>query len=131
MGEVYAKWFLKDFDEDSKVKAEEMVGMIRKSFTESFVGDKWLDDETRGKAIEKIGALSVKIGYADYLYSPKVMEMSYGGAEYKEGYFDNNVEASRYSHKYDRHRLKGAVDKREWSMVTSEVNAYYVFICEG
>jgi predicted metalloendopeptidase len=75
--------------------------------------------------LKLLNLLTVKIGYADYLFQRRLY-VRFGGAKYSTGLLANNAEAVRNSAYKDRQYLKVPVDKSEWSMAPSKVNAYYV-----
>jgi putative endopeptidase len=75
--------------------------------------------ETRAKALEKLAAFRVKIGYPDKW-------KDYSSMEIKPGDLLGNVRAaSLWSWRYEINKLGKPVDKDEWQMTPQTVNAYY------
>jgi len=74
---------------------------------------------TRAAALEKLAALSVKVGYPDRW-------RDYGGLEItRTGFAENVVRAQVFEFKRRMATLGRPVDRTEWLMTTPTVNAYY------
>ncbi len=66
LGEVIGKLYVEDkFAGSSKDVALEMIGDIFGAFESGLPSLEWMDDTTRGRAMEKVGTLNQKIGYPD------------------------------------------------------------------
>jgi putative endopeptidase len=78
-----------------------------------------MSDTTKQKAIEKLHAMNVKIGYPDKW-------RDYSGLEITENSYVENVMASnRFDFDYMISKIGKKVDKEEWFMNPQTVNAYY------
>lgn len=117
-----------DFSPDTKQLASDMIKEIIHTFQTTVLDSlSWMDDVTRVKASEKAAAMTPKIGYPDWLLNQTAVEAFY--AEMVFGENPTYFEMIRASWLFDAKRARAAwgqpVDKSEWLMIPSEVNAYY------
>jgi putative endopeptidase len=79
----------------------------------------WMTQPTKTKALEKLAAFTVKIGYPDKW-------RDYSGLTIKPDDLYGNVNrASTFDWNFRVGRLGGPVDRSEWGMTPSTINAYY------
>lgn len=62
LGQIYVK---KYFPEESKQRMLELVGNLKTSLGEHIQNLAWMSDATKSKAMEKLSAFTVKVGYPD------------------------------------------------------------------
>ena len=120
LGEVIGKLYVDaKFAGSSKDVALEMIGDIFAAFESGLPGLAWMDDVTRGRAMEKVEALDKKIGYPDQW-------RDYSGLVVVENdYFANTLAATEFEFDYDAAKIGKPVDRKEWGMTPQMVNAYY------
>jgi putative endopeptidase len=79
----------------------------------------WMSEPTKQKALEKINALNIKIGYPDKW-------KTYAGVKLaQKTYFENAQSATRYRQQDDLQQIGKAVDRGRWGMTPPTMNAYY------
>ena len=115
LGEAYVA---EHFAGDSRDVALDMIKGIESAFEAGLDSLAWMDDETRGRAVEKMTAIVNKIGYPENW-------RSYEGLEIGEGHLANLVAASGYETRRSLSHYGKPVDKLEWHMSPPTVNAYY------
>lgn len=54
-----------------------MTGEIQRSFRELLNKINWIDDDTKRLATEKVNAMSLKIGYPDFILQPHLLNERY------------------------------------------------------
>lgn len=54
-----------------------MTREIQRSFRELLNKTNWIDDETKRLATEKVNAMSLKIGYPDFILQPHLLNERY------------------------------------------------------
>ncbi len=121
LGEAVGKMYVdKYFPEADKERMLGIVRNIQKALGEHIEALDWMSAETKQKAIEKLSAFTIKIGYPDKWkdYSSLVIDSS-------KSYFENIVGASQWDLRDNLSRLGQPVDKDEWQMTPQTVNAYY------
>lgn len=116
LGELYVA---KHFPPIAKEKMLDLVNHLKVALGERINGLAWMTKETKEKAIEKLAAFRVKIGYPDTWrdYSGLVVE--------EDSYWENIVRASQFEFDYMVGKFGKEVDKNEWLMSPQTVNAYY------
>jgi predicted metalloendopeptidase len=82
-----------------------------------------MSDETKTKALEKLGKFNVKIGYPDQWkdYSELDIKSTTDGGSY----FQNEINLAKWNNKKGIEKLGKPVDKTEWGMSPQTVNAYF------
>ncbi|MBQ0077583.1 MAG: M13 family metallopeptidase, partial [Bacteroidales bacterium] len=121
LGEAVGKMYVeKYFPEADKERMLGIVRNIQKALGEHIEALDWMSAETKQKAIEKLSAFTIKIGYPDKWkdYSTLVINSS-------KSYFENIVGASAWDLRDNLSRLGQPVDRDEWQMTPQTVNAYY------
>lgn len=116
VGKVYVE---RKFAGDSKAKALEMIGDLEKSFAEALPRLAWMDEETRGRAIEKLEAIRDKIGYPDEWRDYSSLQFA------SDAYFANALAASAFEARRQLAKIGEPVDDSEWRMDPQTVNASY------
>lgn len=53
------------FTEDERAKAVDMIARIRDAFASRIPTRDWLSDQTRAAALEKLDAITIRVGYPD------------------------------------------------------------------
>ena len=80
----------------------------------------WMSDETKKKALEKLGTFRVKIGYPDKWRDYSKLEISE-----KVSLFENLSAAEEFEDAFWMEKADKNVDKDHWYMNPQTVNAYY------
>ena len=120
MGEALGKVYVaKYFPPDAKAKADVLVSNLLKAYEADIQTLDWMSPATRTKALEKVRQFTPKIGYPtqwrDYA-ALKIVAGDLIGNVQRAGLFE-----------YDRQvaRMNRPVDRSEWGMTPSTINAYY------
>ncbi|MGZ6039427.1 MAG: M13 family metallopeptidase [Phenylobacterium sp.] len=116
LGKVYVAAY---FPPESKAKMLSLVGDIRTAMKGRIERLDWMSQPTKTKALEKLAAFTVKIGYPDKW-------RDYSGLTIRADDLYGNVNrASTFDWDFRVGRLGGPVDRSEWGMTPSTINAYY------
>ncbi len=122
IGEAIGRAYVaKYFDPGSKAKMQEMVSNLKEAFRERIQNLTWMEPETKQKALKKLEALDVQVGYPDEW-------LNYSGLEVKnDSYVMNALRASKFQFHHGPDgldRIGKPVDHKLWEMVPQETNAY-------
>ena len=119
MGEALGQLYVSEkFPPEAKEKAQEMIVNVLKAFENRINNVSWMSTETKVKAIEKLNATTVKVGYPDKW-------KDYSDLEIGTSYFQNKLNASAWRFNENIVKLNKPVDKTEWHMSPQTVNAYF------
>lgn len=116
VGQLYVEEF---FPQSSKDRMLTMVENIRDAFRVRLQGLTWMSDSTKQKAIQKLDAMGVKIGFPDKWKDYSDLSIS------PTKYALNLRNASVFEFNENMGRLGSPVDRGEWFMNPHTVNAYY------
>ena len=117
VGQMYVK---KYFPEENKQRMLALVKNLQHALGERIQALDWMSDETKDKAIEKLNAITIKIGYPD-----KWRDYSKLNIDAKLSLFENLENVALWAHDYALSELGQPVDKAKWHMTPQTVNAYY------
>ncbi len=120
LGEALGKLYVaRYFPPESKAKADLLVANLLKAYEADIQTLDWMSPATRAKAVEKIHEFTPKIGYPtkwrDYSALRVVHDDPVGNAQ----------RATIFEWNRDLARINKPVDKTEWGMTPSTINAYY------
>ncbi|XP_029169293.1 neprilysin-4-like isoform X2 [Nylanderia fulva] len=127
MGMAVGSMFVKKyFDENSKNDTLSMTREIQRSFRELLNKINWIDDDTKRLATEKVNAMSLKIGYPDFILQPHLLNERYKDVAIQpDKYFENTLHILRHLTRVEQDRLGNTVNKTLWNTAPAIVNAYY------
>ena len=120
MGQIVGKAYVAErFPGNSKEIALGLIGNIQDAFEAGLADLDWMDDTTRAAAIEKKQLLANKIGYPDSWrdYSALTTE--------PHSHLANVMAANRFENDRTLAQVGHPIDRSEWFMPPSMVNAYY------
>ena len=117
LGELYVA---KYFPPESKEKMLQLVKNLQTALGQHISNLSWMSDETKAKALEKLGTFKVKIGYPD-----KWIDYSSLTIDPEKPYWNNIQEAIAFNVKRNLDDFGKPVDKERWYMSPQTVNAYY------
>jgi putative endopeptidase len=124
LGEALGKLYVaQKFPPEAKAKAEAMIKNVMQAFENRINKLPWMAKATKENAVEKLRALTVKIGYPDKWKDYSALTIA--APEKKGSYFTNSVNIAKWSWKEDLEKLNKPVDKTEWGMAPQIVNAYF------
>ena len=124
IGEALGKLYVDaKFPPEAKKKAKEMIDNVMLGFENRIAQLPWMSEETKKKALEKLGKLTVKIAYPDKWkdYS----ELQVKGVKDGGTYFENAINVTKWNHNKSMTKLGKEVDRTEWGMSPQTVNAYF------
>lgn len=117
VGQLYVE---KYFPESSKEQMLELVNNLKHALGKHIIDLPWMSTDTKMKAMEKLNAFTVKIGYPDKWKDYSAMEIDEVLPLYE------NVHNAQMWHQKETYAKWGKpVDKTEWGMTPQTVNAYY------
>ena len=120
LGELVGKAFVeRHFPEESKADVRQMVENLRTVFKERVRQLDWMSEETKLKALEKLDAFNMKIGYPDKWTDYSDLEIT------ADNQVRNIMNTREFNFKEMMAKLGQPVDKDEWFMSPQTVNAYY------
>ncbi|CAH1396574.1 unnamed protein product [Nezara viridula] len=123
VGALYIK---RNFNQNSKETALEMIHTIREAFNELLEENHWMDNETRAVAKEKANAMNERIGYPELLTNPEELNKEYVMLNITEDQFLENVfNIFHYDALHNLQQLGQPVNKDKWSTEPAIVNAFY------
>jgi putative endopeptidase len=116
LGQLYVK---KYFTPAAKAY---MVGLVNNM--KGVLGDRikrldWMSDETKARALKKLAAFTVKIGYPDKWLDYKGLVIE------RNDYAGNLRRMAKWRYNYNVSQINKPVDKTRWGMTPPTVNAYY------
>ena len=116
LGQLYVKEY---FPPESKARMLKLVGNLRVALHDRIENLEWMDAPTKAKALAKLDAFTVKIGYPDKW-------IDYSTLSIDRGPFVLNVLRARvFEHRRDLAKVGKPVDRTEWGMSPPTVNAYH------
>ncbi|EJX00329.1 peptidase family M13 [gut metagenome] len=120
LGEIVGQMYVeKYFPAAAKERMVTLVKNLQVSLGERIKGLEWMSDETKAKALEKLAAFHVKIGYPDTWKDYSNLDIK------KDSYWANIVRANQWGYEEMIAKAGQPVDKNEWLMTPQTVNAYY------
>jgi len=117
VGQMYVK---KYFPEENKERMLALVKNLQHALGLRITNQAWMSDETKAKAIEKLNAITIKIGYPDTWRDYSALEVNP-----EDTYYANIQRAAKFEQDYSMSYLGKPVDKTKWYMTPQTVNAYY------
>ena len=122
LGEAVGKMYVeKYFPASSKERMTQLVRNLQKALGQRIREQEWMSPETKEKALEKLDAFYVKIGYPDTW-------MDYSGLtiDPQKSYYDNVCAAASFLNDYYiKKDVNQPVDRTRWQMTPQTINAYY------
>jgi putative endopeptidase len=120
LGEAVGQMFVeKYFPPEAKQRMLKLVENLRSSLGERIKQLEWMGDSTKQKALEKLAAIRVKIGYPDKWRDYNALKIK------RNSYVTNVLAGNAFDNQYHWNKIGKPVDKTEWDMTPQTVNAYY------
>ncbi len=116
MGQLYVA---KYFPPDAKKKADELVTNLLAVYQDRINRLDWMSAETKKKAVEKLNAITRKIGYPDKWKDYAGLDVT------RDSFFKNILNATAWNYEYAVSKIGKPVNRNEWGMTPPTVNAYY------
>jgi endothelin-converting enzyme/putative endopeptidase len=116
LGRVYVE---KYFPPVAKERAQRMVSAIQAAMDQEINALPWMSAATKQKAKEKLQAMANKIGYPERWRDYASLEVRPGDA------LGNAERAATFEYRRQLAKIGQPVDRGEWQMTPSTVNAYY------
>lgn len=117
VGQMYVQ---KYFPEENKERMLALVKNLQHALGERISALDWMSDETKAKALEKLDAFTIKIGYPDTWRDYTALDI-----DPSIPYYANLQRAAKFAQDYSLSFLGKPVDKSKWYMTPQTVNAYY------
>ncbi|EDV91094.1 neprilysin-4 [Drosophila grimshawi] len=114
------------FDDNSKRDTLRMTHELQQAFRDILKTTDWLDQHTKLLAEEKVNAMSLKIGYPDFILNAEELNEKYAGIDiHPDTYFENTLNVLLHTAKMEQAKLHERVNKTNWQTAPAIVNAYY------
>jgi len=119
MGEALGKLYVaKYFPPEAKAKALALVRNLLKAYDADIRTLAWMTPPTRAKALEKLHAMALKIGYPDKFRDYSALSVD------RANLVGSVKNANVFEWNRQLRRIDGPVDRAEWGMTPSTNNAY-------
>ncbi|MBI5404399.1 MAG: M13 family metallopeptidase [Ignavibacteriae bacterium] len=120
LGEILGMEYVRIyFSPEDKARTRQMVDNVFDAFAERVRNLDWMSEETKQKALLKLGTVDKKIGYPDKWKDYSTLEIS------RNSYLTNIFNARNWEFKKNIAKMDKPVDKTEWHMNPQTCNAYY------
>jgi putative endopeptidase len=120
VGEALGQLYVKDyFPVESKARMLKLVENLRSALRDRLQTLEWMDAPTRAKALDKLNAFGVKIGYPDKWIDYSALRVD------RDSYVGNVLRAREFNTRRELAKIGQPVDRLEWGMTPPTVNAYY------
>ena len=120
LGEAVGKVYVEaHFPSAAKERMEELVANLIQAYRISINAIDWMSQETKLKALEKLGKFTPKIGYPNKWRDYSALETS------PSDLFANIGHVTKFQRNFELAKIGKPVDRDEWHMTPQTVNAYY------
>jgi endothelin-converting enzyme/putative endopeptidase len=120
LGEALGKLYVeKTFPPDAKARTLKMVNALEASLGQDIEKLDWMTPATKVKALEKLHAITNKIGYPDRFRDYSSVKVVRGDS------VGNSERASAFEFRRQLNKIGQPLDRQEWGMTPPTVNAYY------
>lgn len=116
LGQLYVE---RNFSPQAKAKALELVMNLKAALRDRLKVLDWISEATRQQALKKLDAINVKIGYPDKWRDYSALNIDDGS------YVLNAMRADEFEFQRNINKIGKPIDRREWSVSTPTVDAYY------
>lgn len=116
LGQLFAKEY---FNETAKKRYADMVENVRNAYKARIEKLDWMTDSTKKKALNKLAAITKKVGYPDKWKDFSSLKIDRGP------YVLNMFRSNKWWNDYELNKLGKPVDRTEWDMTPQTYNAYY------
>jgi putative endopeptidase len=116
IGQVYVSEYL---PKGTKKKLQEIGNAIKQVYAERIKDLDWMSNATKEKALKKLDAIIMKVGYPDKWKDLSSLQTD------RSSYVRNVMSANRWSFDYMITKFGKPVDRTEWGMEPQTYNAYY------
>jgi putative endopeptidase len=116
LGQLYVGEY---FPPEAKARVLKLVGDLRAALREDLANLAWMDEATRTKAVAKLDAFTVKMGYPDKWRDYSALTIDRGP------YVLNVTRSDVFEERRLLAKIGKPVDRAEWGMTPPTVNAYY------
>ncbi|XP_055382461.1 neprilysin-4-like, partial [Condylostylus longicornis] len=123
---VSSLYVKKYFNENCKDDVSKMTEEISKVFRSNLNLSDWIDDETKLLAEEKVNKTLLAVGYPEFILNKTELNDYYNGINFaKDKYFENVLNLRKYENIKERNKLEKKVDKNEWPIRPTIINAFF------
>ncbi|CAD6191703.1 unnamed protein product [Caenorhabditis auriculariae] len=126
-GDVLDQMYIeKNFPNTTRPQIRDMIENIRESFRQSINESKWMDEQTKQKALTKLSEITPYIGYNDKIFDQTSMTEKYKKLNFTKS--DSYLSASMGLLKLRNNQniaLFGVKNNRSLDFAGADVNAYY------
>ena len=120
LGEAVGKVYVEaHFPLEAKTRMEELVANLIQAYRISISAIDWMSDETKLKALEKLGKFTPKIGYPNKWRDYSALQTN------PNDLFANIGHVTKFQRDFELAKIGKPVDRDEWHMTPQTVNAYY------
>ncbi len=120
LGELIGQVYVSDYlPKGTKAKLVEIGKAIKEVYTERIKTLDWMSDATKVKALKKLDAIVMKVGYPDKWKNLSSMKID------RSSYVHNGINANAWAFHYMIAKYGKPVDRTEWDMTPQTYNAYY------
>ena len=116
LGQLYVE---KYFPPAAKERMIKLVDNLKTAFEGRIKNVDWMTDTTKQKAIEKLNAITVKVGYPDKWKDYSKLDIT------PNSYFGNVIATRKFNFEDGISKIGKPYDKAQWGMSPQTVNAYY------
>lgn len=116
LGQVYVSEYL---PKGTKKKLQEIGNAIKEVYAERIKKLDWMSEATKVKALNKLNAVIMKVGYPDKWKDLSNMQID------RSSYVRNVISANQWESNYMIAKYGKPVDRSEWDMEPQTYNAYY------
>ncbi|MBU6340950.1 MAG: M13 family metallopeptidase [Bacteroidetes bacterium] len=116
IGQVYVAEYL---PKGAKEKLLEIGNAIKTVYAERIKNLDWMSAGTKEKALQKLNAMRMKVGYPDKWKDMSSLEIS------RDAYARNVMAVAKWSTQFNLNKYGKPVDRSEWDMQPQTYNAYY------
>lgn len=120
LGELLGQLYVaKYFTPAAKQYMVNLVNNLKATLGERIQNLEWMSPETKTRALKKLAAFTVKIGYPDQWQKYAGLSIN------RDDYFGNLKRISEWRYNFNVEQINKPVDKKRWGMSPPTVNAYY------
>ncbi len=120
LGEALGKKYVEVyFSPEAKTRAREMAVNIAEQLKLSITSNDWMTRATKAKALEKVAALNIKVGYPDKWKDYSSVKVT------RADFLSDVMSTQAFEVRDDLGRIGKPLDRGRWDMTPPTMNAYY------